>query len=229
MAELINPVTMYLKSLLEMQEMGLPKRRTRIADRLGVSGPTVTKTVWRMERDGLVVFSDTSKQLSFSPLGFRVAVDVMRKHRLAEVFLDRIVGFDWAHLHEEASRWEHAIGEQVSNLLDDLLDHPQRSPYGNPIPPDGAETWDLEEEFPEVRELGRFLDECDGEGDAVIEWIGEIAQSDPAVLTEWKAAGLLPGARVHARRDGPVVLVDTGSLAPLTLPRALASQLSVRA
>ena len=107
--------------------------RARISERLGHSGPTVSQTVGRMERDGLVVVSD-DRTLELTDAGRQKAVDVMRKHRLAERLLSDVIGLDWAYVHEEACRWEHVMSEQVERRLIELLGHPTESPYGNPIP-----------------------------------------------------------------------------------------------
>ena len=86
-----------------------------------------------MERDGLVVVSE-DRTLQLTDAGRQKAVDVMRKHRLAERLLSDVIGLDWAYVHEEACRWEHVMSEQVERRLVELLGHPTESPYGNPIP-----------------------------------------------------------------------------------------------
>ncbi len=230
MPDLINPIEMYLKALLEMLEDGLPTRRIRIAARLEQSGPTVTKTVLRMERDGLVLFSEENKKLSFAPKGFRAALKVMRKHRIAECFLDQIVGMDWTLVHEEACRWEHVMSDEATARMDELLGHPQRSPYGNPIPPADAVEWDLPGEFPDVQNLVRFASDSEVKRDARIEWIAEAAQAKPRLLQQLSRAGAVPGARIAARLHGPSVRVRVGdSEDAVELPHQEAAQLFVHA
>ncbi|WP_316309938.1 metal-dependent transcriptional regulator, partial [Clavibacter michiganensis] len=124
---------MYLRTILELEEENIVPLRARISERLGHSGPTVSQTVGRMERDGLVVVSE-DRRLELTDDGRRKAVDVMRKHRLAERLLSDVIGLDWAYVHEEACRWEHVMSEQVERRLVELLGHPTESPYGNPIP-----------------------------------------------------------------------------------------------
>ncbi|MDF2808805.1 MAG: dihydrofolate reductase, partial [Cellulosimicrobium sp.] len=106
MTDLIDTTEMYLKSIYELQEEGIPPLRARIAERLGHSGPTVSQTVARMERDGLVVVGG-DRQLELTPLGQQTAVRVMRKHRLAERLLTDVIKLDWEQVHTEACRWEH--------------------------------------------------------------------------------------------------------------------------
>lgn len=229
MSDLINPTEMYLKAILEMQEADVPKRRARIAERLQQSGPTVTKTVLRMERAGLVSFSEESKKLDFTPRGFQTAATVMRKHRLAECFLERVVGLDWTLLHDEACRWEHVMSDDVTNRLDALMGHPSRTPYGNPIPPVDPDEWDPLADSPEVSNLVRFLHDFGSECEARIEWIGETVQAFPSLLEQLKDAGAMPGARVVFSLHGPSVLLhraDVGVV--LELQHGTAADLFVR-
>ena len=133
MTDLIDTTEMYLRTILELEEENIIPLRARISERLGHSGPTVSQTVGRMERDGLVVVSE-DRRLELTNAGRQKAIDVMRKHRLAERLLSDVIGLDWAYVHEEACRWEHVMSEQVERRLVELLGHPTESPYGNPIP-----------------------------------------------------------------------------------------------
>src|SRR5690625_2261250 len=124
---------MYLKTVYELVEEGIVPLRARIAERLGHSGPTVSQTVARMERDGLLTVSG-DRHLELTAAGWKKATAVMRKHRLAERLLTDVIGLDLAYVHEEACRWEHVMSERVEERLLELLNHPTMSPYGNPIP-----------------------------------------------------------------------------------------------
>src|SRR5689334_13313545 len=124
---------MYLRTIFELVEEGILPLRARIAERLHQSGPTVSQTVARMERDGLVTV-EGDRHLELTPAGLDAATRVMRKHRLAERLLVDVIGLDWELVHEEACRWEHVMSESVERRLLELLDHPTESPYGNPIP-----------------------------------------------------------------------------------------------
>ena len=107
--------------------------RARIAERLHQSGPTVSQTVARMERDGLLTV-EGDRHLALTDLGRAKAVAVMRKHRLAELLLVNVIGMPYEEAHEEACRWEHVMSEAVEQRVYELLGQPTRSPYGNPIP-----------------------------------------------------------------------------------------------
>src|SRR6187431_701534 len=132
-SDLIDTTEMYLRTIYELVEEGIVPLRARIAERLHQSGPTVSQTVARMERDGLVKVQD-DRHLELTDEGNRLATRVMRKHRLAERLLTDVIGLDWELVHAEACRWEHVMSEAVERRLIELLDHPAESPYGNPIP-----------------------------------------------------------------------------------------------
>ena len=133
MSDLIDTTEMYLRTVYELEEEGVPPLRARIAERLGQSGPTVSQTVHRMERDGLLVVAD-DRRIELTPQGRARATSVMRKHRLAEVLLTEMIGLPWELVHDEACRWEHVISERVERKILALLDDGRESPYGNPIP-----------------------------------------------------------------------------------------------
>ena len=133
MSDLIDTTEMYLRTIYELEEEGIIPLRARIAERLHQSGPTVSQTVARMERDNLVhVLGD--RHLELTDEGRARATRVMRKHRLAERLLIDVIGLDWEKVHDEACRWEHVISEDVERKLVELLNVPTMSPYGNPIP-----------------------------------------------------------------------------------------------
>src|SRR5690625_5272770 len=99
---------MYLKAIYELEEDGIVPLRARIAERLDHSGPTVSQTIARMERDGLVYVTG-DRHLEFSEEGRSTAIRVMRKHRLAETLLSAHIGLDYELVHNEACRWEHVM------------------------------------------------------------------------------------------------------------------------
>ena len=133
MNDLIDTTEMYLRTIFELEEDGIVPLRARIAERLHQSGPTVSQTVARMERDGLLTV-EGDRHLQLSDEGRALATAVMRKHRLAECLLVDVIGLDYADVHEEACRWEHVMSEAVERKLLTLLGNPTVSPFGNPIP-----------------------------------------------------------------------------------------------
>ena len=133
MRDLVDTTEMYLRTVYELEEEGITPLRARIAERLEQSGPTVSQTVARMERDGLIVV-EHDRSLSLTEEGRRRATAVMRKHRLAERLLTDVLKLDLAQVHEEACRWEHVMSEEVERRVVAVLDNADRSPFGNPIP-----------------------------------------------------------------------------------------------
>lgn len=195
MNDLIDTTEMYLKTIFELEEEGVVPLRARIAERLDQSGPTVSQTVSRMERDGLLQVAG-DRHLELTPHGRELAITVMRKHRLAERLLVDVIGLDWEHVHNEACRWEHVMSEAVERKLVMLLDHPTVSPYGNPIPGldklgDGEPAPPVERELVRIDEVARR-----GGGKVEIRRIAEHAQLDTELMADLKSGGVVPGATV---------------------------------
>jgi DtxR family Mn-dependent transcriptional regulator len=227
MADLIDTTEMYLRTILELEEENIVPLRARISERLGHSGPTVSQTVGRMERDGLVVVSE-DRTLELTDAGRRKAVDVMRKHRLAERLLSDVIGLDWAYVHEEACRWEHVMSEQVERRLVELLGQPTESPYGNPIP--GLDQLgDLmpARTFDEgVIGLVQKLNAAGGPVEGTVRRLAEPAQVDPELLVQLRDAGVMPGAHGSYRfNEGYVLIEMDGVEEGLELPVELASHI----
>ena len=226
MTDLIDTTEMYLRTILELEEENIVPLRARISERLGHSGPTVSQTIGRMERDGLVVVSE-DRTLQLTDAGRQKAVDVMRKHRLAERLLSDVIGLDWAYVHEEACRWEHVMSEQVERRLVELLGHPTESPYGNPIP--GLDQLgDLPARGFEQGVVGlvRRLNEAGAPISGTVRRLAEPAQVDPELLQQLKGAGVVPGAAGDYRySEGYVLLEMHGSDEGLELPIEVASHI----
>lgn len=202
MTDLIDTTEMYLRTIYELVEDNVVPMRARIAEHLGHSGPTVSQTVARMERDGLVVLRE-DRTLDLTDLGRETAVRVMRKHRLAERLLTDVVGLDLEDAHDEACRWEHVMSEKVERRLVDLLDSPQWSPYGNAIPA----LSDLGAADPAIGSADETPATDAGEEwqEAVVSRIGETAQAMPGLLSACLEVGVVPGAKVRVRTAGDSV------------------------
>lgn len=227
MSDLIDTTEMYLKTIYELTEEGITPLRARIAERLGHSGPTVSQTVARMERDGLVVVSG-DRHLELTGTGYTKAMRVMRKHRLAERLLVDVIGLDWEYVHEEACRWEHVMSERVERRLAGLLDHPHFDPYGNPIP--GLDEIG-EERTPVtfldgVRSLVTVVSEADGPTKGVVARLGEPIQTDVELLARLSQAGVRPGNEVTVEQQaggtGFVTVGRPGAETVLDLPQDVA-------
>ncbi len=224
MSDLIDTTEMYLRTIYELEEEGVVPMRARIAERLGHSGPTVSQTVARMERDGLLHLEE-ARRIRLSDLGHERATQVMRKHRLAERLLTDVIGLDWEYVHEEACRWEHVMSDAVERRVYDLLHRPTRSPYGNPIP--GLDEFDGDQLPPHPAAEGeRNLAFPGLAGQVVVARICESVQTDSDVLHQLHAAGVDPGAVVTVAQERDGVLVDRAG-SQVRLPREVASRVFV--
>ncbi|MBD3689949.1 metal-dependent transcriptional regulator [Nanchangia anserum] len=195
MSDLIDTTEMYLKTVLEMEEDGVTPLRARIVERLGHSGPTVSQTVARMERDGLVHVG-RDRRIELSDAGRDHAVTVLRKHRLAERLLLDVIGLEWPLVHDEACRWEHVMSDAVEARLEALLADTDVDPYGNPVPGSGRCVDPLESSIAEA---------CDLHGEiaaATVSRIGEPVQADVELLREIERLEVGMGARVRLRPEG---------------------------
>ncbi len=202
-SDLIDTTEMYLRTIYELEEEGIVPLRARIAERLHQSGPTVSQTVARMERDDLLRV-EGDRHLQLTDEGRNRAVRVMRKHRLAERLLIDVIGLDWEKVHDEACRWEHVISEDVERRLVELLDAPTTSPYGNPIP--GLGELGVAGTMGVFREGNEQLQEVVRRETApvkvVIERMSEEIQKDVDMMGTLRQAGIQPGAEVSVELGG---------------------------
>jgi len=207
MTDLVDTTEMYLRTIYDLEEEGIVPLRARISERLGHSGPTVSQTIGRMERDGLVRV-EGDRHLEFTPEGRSRALHVMRKHRLAERLLHDVIGLDWSLVHDEACRWEHVMSEQVERRLLEVLGNPTESPYGNPIPALEEIGGKASRPFLEgvINIVERVRDE-ESPISANVKRLGEPVQFEPELLEQLRAAGVVPGAQATISSAGGYVLV----------------------
>lgn len=208
MTDLVDTTEMYLRTILDLEEEGIVPLRARISERLGHSGPTVSQTIGRMERDGLVRV-EGDRHLEFTPEGRSRALHVMRKHRLAERLLHDVIGLDWSLVHDEACRWEHVMSEQVERRLLEVLGGPTESPYGNPIPALDEIGGPIAPGFLDgvVSIVERMRGES-GPVRGVIRRLGEPVQFEPELLEQLQGAGVRPGATVTLSSAGGYLLLQ---------------------
>ena len=208
MKDLVDTTEMYLRTIYELEEEGVIPLRARIAERLEQSGPTVSQTVARMERDGLVRVAD-DRHLQLTETGRELAVDVMRKHRLAERLLVDVIGLELEKVHAEACRWEHVMSDDVERRLIEVLDDPTTSPYGNPIP--GLDRIGFTPPADEPAALVRLSALDPGTPHRVrVRSLGENVQVDAELISEFRTAGVEPLRTVTATRRGHLVELDAG-------------------
>ncbi len=133
----VERTEMYLKSVLVIAAAGHRVTTSRVAEAMGVSAPSASEMLKRLEHQGYVEASPDGPRLTRT--GRLIATQVVRRLRLAERLLTDILKMDLAAVYDEACKMEHVISPEVEARLDDVLDHPVRCPHGHPIPtPDGA-------------------------------------------------------------------------------------------
>lgn len=183
----------------------------RLAERLGVSAPTVHATLGRLTRDAWVRL-DERKRIELTDRGRRTAEEIIRRHRLAERFLTDILGFEWSRAHEEASRMEHAISGEVGERLSRFLNHPPTCPHGNPIPGNWQGATD-----PMMP-----LSELKPGSEVIVRRITEDAEQDPELLAYLEESGIVPGERwtLVSRSPTSIGLERNGRKVSLTPQRA---------
>jgi len=227
--DLVDTTEMYLRTILDLEEEQIVPLRARISERLGHSGPTVSQTIARMERDGLVHVSD-DRHLELSDEGRRRATHVMRKHRLAERLLSDVIGLDWELVHDEACRWEHVMSEQVERRLFEMLGEPTESPYGNPIPGleelGGTPAPDF---MSGVVGVVAALGSDGGPLTSTVRRLGEPLQVDIELLQELKDVGIVPGAEVTVSREGAEIRIEVAGGAALIVSAETAGHIFVGA
>ncbi|PSR62218.1 dihydrofolate reductase [Nocardia sp. MDA0666] len=226
MKDLVDTTEMYLRTIYDLEEEGVVPLRARIAERLEQSGPTVSQTVARMERDGLLMVAG-DRHLELTDKGRAMAVAVMRKHRLAERLLVDVIGLDWQNVHAEACRWEHVMSEEVELRLLEVLNHPTTSPYGNPIP--GLDELGVNSINSGDETLVRLSDLPPGQVSAVVvRRLSEHIQADPDVIGQLREAGVVPDARVTVETKPGVVIISVPGHVGFELSDEMAHAVQVR-
>ncbi|AJI79118.1 MULTISPECIES: metal-dependent transcriptional regulator [Corynebacterium] len=223
MRDLVDTTEMYLRTIYELEEEGITPLRARIAERLEQSGPTVSQTVARMERDGLLHVR-TDRSLDLTPEGRELATNVMRKHRLAERLLTDVLGLDIHQVHDEACRWEHVMSEEVEKRVVAVLDDASRSPFGNPIPglaQLGASPAELDLG---IRAIDLPLGE---ETKATIVQINEVLQADNSTFRALHTSGLHVGSPVTVVNNNGSITLSTGDGETIELVDDLAHAIRV--
>lgn len=203
-------VSRYLESIFYIDAEGERVKAARLADWLGVSQPTAGATLHRMVRDGLVEIS-SGKDVTLTRRGRETAARVVRRHRVAERWLTDVLGLDWLQADEEAGRLEHALSDEVAELLFQHIGRPATCPHGNPIPgaaQDGHRERSLR--LLEPREKSR------------IRRVSEVAEHEtPQLLTFLADSGLGLGAEVQCLEVNQGAGTLTVKVGAKTVPMSL--------
>lgn len=204
----------YLKAIYRLAQDGGPVTTQRLAEELGFTGPSVTNMVKRLDELKLLVHN-RYHGVTLTAAGEQVALEVVRHHRLLELYLLEALGYDWDEVHAEAERLEHHVSDQFEQRMEAALGYPQFDPHGDPIPTrDG--------EVPEVRD--RLLADCEAGFHGTI---SRVSDRDPNLLRHLTSLGIKPGVAVsvieHMPFDGPlrVCVADTEQVVSMTIAREI--------
>jgi DtxR family transcriptional regulator, Mn-dependent transcriptional regulator len=192
-----QPIQDYLKAIYELHEEHGRVTTTALARRMEVSAPSATGMIKRLADLGLVTH-EPYQGVVLAHAGERVALEMIRHHRLVERFLAEVLGVPWDEVHDEAERWEHVLSEQLEDRMDEVLGFPTSDPHGSPIPArDGSI----------VRPESVPLAELEA-GQAGV--VTEVSDRDGDVLRYLARVGLVPQAEVSVLEvepfDGPLTL-----------------------
>jgi DtxR family Mn-dependent transcriptional regulator len=204
----------YLKALYQLHGDQRPVPTRELAQRLGISSPSVSEMVTRLTAQGLVEH-DRYRGQQLTREGRKVAVELVRHHRLLEMFLVQVLGYSWDEVHDEAERLEHVISERMEQRIFELLGRPELDPHGHAIPTLGGK----------VRPVSnRPLSESRAGEKLVVQGVSD---DDPGKLRELDRRGLLPGTRIdvvgESEFEGPIDIRVRGrrESVPLGLARAM--------
>src|SRR3979490_2175160 len=185
----------YLKALYHLHGDTRPVPTRDLAQRLGISSPSVSEMVTRLSAQGLVGH-DRYRGQQLTREGRKVALELVRHHRLLEMFLVQVLGYSWDEVHDEAERLEHVISERMEQRIFELLGRPELDAHGHAIPTLQGQGRPLSE---------RPLSECRA-GEKVI--VQGVSDDDPGRLRELNRRGLVPGTRIEvvqkSEYEGPI-------------------------
>ena len=211
----------YLKELYRLQQRPDagpgPVPLGRLATALSITPGTATTMVKRFADDGLMRYTPR-RGARLTAKGEKVALTMLRRHRIIETFLVQHLGLDWSEVHEEAEVLEHAVSDKVLDRLDTLLGHPTADPHGSPIPPANGKM---------QRVAMRPLSRCKV-GQRVT--VGRLLDTDAKFLKLAEDRGLLPDTKlkvIDLDDSADAVTIQVGRKKPTTLGLAAADKVLV--
>ena len=189
----------YLEAIYNMTMEGDPVIGARLADKFGVSRPTVTETVRRLVTDGYALQRE-DKTIELTPRGRELTEGVLRRHRLAERLLFDLLGMDWIAAHEQAHTLEHGMTEDLAQTISERLGHPLTCPHGNPIPGNASSGMT----FLREQQAFRLTEAAAGQTVRVV-LISEVVEDESAVLRSLSDTKIHPRALLTITQTDPAV------------------------
>ncbi|MDR8391189.1 metal-dependent transcriptional regulator [Aliifodinibius sp. S!AR15-10] len=192
----------YLKTIYILESEGSGATTSSIAESLDVSSASATNMVKRLSKMGLVDYQ-SYKGATLTNSGRKIALEIIRHHRLLELYLLEVMGYSWDEVHDEAEKLEHHISEQFEDKIAELLDNPTHDPHGDPIPTKEGVMPELDAE-----PLGH------AKADKIY-IVSRVKDQDPEVLRYLEKIGMLPGVKVEVKDKAPfngpitILLEDT--------------------
>lgn len=210
----------YLKAVFSLTQGGGAASTSALAEELTIQPASVTGMLKRLAGQGLLEYIPY-RGAQLTGQGTRIALGVIRRHRILETYLTERLGYAWEEVHEEAERLEHTASEQLIEAMAEALGNPDRDPHGAPIP--------TVEGHMEAPTLDTLADAPLG----TLQVIQAVRDERAAELQTMESFGLVPGAAVEvtARTPGEPVLVRVRGREPATapVPLPLAERIFVRA
>jgi len=215
--EVSNVVEEYLEIIYRLEEKSGVARTSELVKLLNVAPGTITNTVERLEEETLIVH-EPYRGVKLTEKGRRIALRVVRKHRLSERLLTDVLSVEWEKAHNAACQLEHGISEEIAKKIEKALGHPKTCPHGNPIPTERGSV--IEETS---KPLAKFNLKETG-------MIVKITEEDPELLTYLKTLGLKPEAYLEvvekAPFSGPITVRVDGK--DHALSREIAALIKIR-
>lgn len=188
----------YLKTIYKLESEGKTASTSRIAGAMDVSSASATNMIKRLSAMGLVQYQ-SYKGAALTNSGKKIALEVIRHHRLLELYLLEVMGYSWDEVHDEAEKLEHHISEQFEEKIAKLLDDPTHDPHGDPIPT---------KEGVMPRMETKPITEAEIKTTCIV---SRVKDQDPELLRYLKKIGLLPGVKIKVKEkapfNGPITLL----------------------
>lgn len=180
----------YMKAIYELSSVARTVSTSQLAQRMDCTPASVTNMLQKLSSLKLVKYTPY-RGVKLTSAGQKVALQVLRHHRLIELYLAEVLGYSWDKVHAEADQLEHVISEELENRIDEALGHPERDPHGAPIPSKNGEV---------AGASSSTLWET-AVGDTVM--IERVDDKDPEVLRYLASLGVYPAVRLSVLKKAP--------------------------